>query len=207
MTAPFFFQYNGTELFQLTSSRRGWPDGMLIGGSGSIFQLTSSRRGWRECTFPYSILEQISTHILTKRMTVRVVISLFVFHISTHILTKRMTLSLYKTLDWNIHFNSHPHEEDDNCNLRLCFCSFYFNSHPHEEDDHMEHFLIETMRLFQLTSSRRGWQRKIHVFQRGFYFNSHPHEEDDISFIFKNSTVLHFNSHPHEEDDYHQSVQ
>ena len=38
--------------------------------SEAVFQLTSSRRGWR-CTFiPFRLCKFISTHILTKRMTV-----------------------------------------------------------------------------------------------------------------------------------------
>ncbi len=55
----------------------------------------------------------ISTHILTKRMTkleARINGSLA---ISTHILTKRMT-TLWRSM-WTLpaYFNSHPHEEDD----------------------------------------------------------------------------------------------
>ena len=33
--------------FQLTSSRRGWPNGWQIDWTPLIFQLTSSRRGWQ----------------------------------------------------------------------------------------------------------------------------------------------------------------
>ena len=39
---------------------------------------------------------------------------------------------------WNIsivHFNSHPHEEDDNADRWSCKIDGHFNSHPHEEDD------------------------------------------------------------------------
>ena len=77
--------------------------------------------------------------------------------ISTHILTKRMTLDYkFTVIAWN-HFNSHPHEEDDRIHnelpynheisthiltkrmttaLLLLFVHFsHFNSHPHEEDD------------------------------------------------------------------------
>ena len=57
------------EVFQLTSSRRGWH---LMGNSFSvwlIFQLTSSRRGWpNEGKISINAVG-ISTHILTKRMT------------------------------------------------------------------------------------------------------------------------------------------
>ena len=76
--------------FQLTSSRRGWLFFQLFHLIILLFQLTSSRRGWRRKSktvrkqtnfnshpheeddsvrkIPY-IVEIISTHILTKRMT------------------------------------------------------------------------------------------------------------------------------------------
>ena len=57
----------------------------------STFQLTSSRRGWRIADAPVAPYVDISTHILTKRMTNS---------------WKPNTKSL-------MHFNSHPHEEDD----------------------------------------------------------------------------------------------
>ena len=33
------------------------------------------------------------------------------------------------------HFNSHPHEEDDEKRKKKDIRQSYFNSHPHEEDD------------------------------------------------------------------------
>ena len=56
--------------------------------------------------------------------------------ISTHILTRRMTIkhpfpSLIMT-----HFNSHPHKEDDRRTAHDHSRSWYFNSHPHKEDDY-----------------------------------------------------------------------
>ena len=55
--------------FQLTSSRRGWPAPFTIWFPSSSFQLTSSRRGWRKVTYILNKGLDISTHILTKRMT------------------------------------------------------------------------------------------------------------------------------------------
>ena len=55
----------------------------------------------------------ISTHILTKRMTVNEGVSSLKNEISTHILTKRMTWVEEYQAKNGIHFNSHPHEEDD----------------------------------------------------------------------------------------------
>ena len=60
------------------------------------------------------LLIAISTHILTKRMTFRVVCLNHVTDISTHILTKRMTLLFKAFAQSSQYFNSHPHEEDDN---------------------------------------------------------------------------------------------
>ena len=99
------------------------------------------------------------------------------------------------------HFNSHPHEEDDTREIQNHWKSWHFNSHPHEEDDYSSehrgsgkdistHILTKRMtrncgscswkRVFQLTSSRRGWQFPV-TWNTGddYYFNSHPHEEDD----------------------------
>ena len=99
-------------------------------------------------------------------------------NISTHILTRRMTKSIVRKRVDRYHFNSHPHEEDDimleivddthiisthiltrrmtEHGLIRAKNHRYFNSHPHEEDDprsfsYQQHFCI-----FQLTSSRGG---------------------------------------------------
>ena len=60
-----------------------------------------------------TVLFKISTHILTKRMTVDNPILHCNSPISTHILTKRMTTQLIQFLFSFYYFNSHPHEEDD----------------------------------------------------------------------------------------------
>ena len=87
----------------------------------------------------------ISTHILTKRMT----ICLFFFrqyseHISTHILTKRMTRYPSTQSESALYFNSHPHEEDDGQWGNITGNYGNFNSHPHEEDDGILSFLWKT---------------------------------------------------------------
>ena len=80
-------------IFQLTSSRRGWPYQSNRHGEGLVFQLTSSRRGWRLSISFCTSSSPISTHILTKRMTIPLPHSWDRCFISTHILTKRMTSS------------------------------------------------------------------------------------------------------------------
>ena len=146
----------------------------------TVFQLTSSRRGWRRESSKNWSWKDISTHILTKRMTGTKSKRRVNRNISTHILTKRMTKNFNPNnpnikfqltssrRGWRFkpgkvqatikYFNSHPHEEDDHTSPILLQSSYYFNSHPHEEDDRA------TFR----------W-----LVCRG-YFNSHPHEEDDI---------------------------
>ena len=60
-----------------------------------------------------TVFFKISTHILTKRMTVQAADSISCVNISTHILTKRMTFLRHQDPLQKYHFNSHPHEEDD----------------------------------------------------------------------------------------------
>ena len=78
----------------------------------------------------------ISTHILTKRMTMAGKNTIQNVGISTHILTKRMTVHLLEP-GLMRYFNSHPHEEDDAVHHTFLQAPSHFNSHPHEEDDNM----------------------------------------------------------------------
>ena len=99
---------------------------------------------------------KISTHILTKRMTWPRRKMEVHWGISTHILTKRMTVIV---------------------------------AYPCPPDDISTHILTKRMtilyiwsdmnKIFQLTSSRRGWLLSNHPHRFLEYFNSHPHEEDD----------------------------
>ena len=121
------------DTFQLTSSRRGWPwfdafskphlyfnshpheeDDVVRSDLHSIdviFQLTSSRRGWRHWNHDY-LPPNISTHILTKRMTkvFRLCKARTVFQLTS---SRRGWQNLLRSLHVYRHFNSHPHEEDD----------------------------------------------------------------------------------------------
>ena len=187
-----------------------------------LFQLTSSRRGWLckpFCKFHWLF---ISTHILTKRMTIVNFSNVSLWYISTHILTKRMTAdnlkygyerrfqltssrrgwrlqSISRSLH-NLYFNSHPHEEDDLCS-RNYRSRQYISTHiltkrmTKPPFDGLFAIPISThiltkrmtascqsfggMESFQLTSSRRGWRRVDWRPVDHINFNSHPHEEDD----------------------------
>ena len=81
-----------------------------------------------------TVFFKISTHILTKRMTIIHSFAALAIYISTHILTKRMTMFICFLLGFTA----------------------YFNSHPHEEDDGLVEKTESPSELFQLTSSRRG---------------------------------------------------
>ena len=99
--------------FQLTASRRGWRPLTLMLKGFWLFQLTASRRGWQ------LFLER---HILHE-------------WISTHSLTKRLTLLFLSDSSGKGNFNSQPHEEADPPARQPCNLRSYFNSQPHEEAD------------------------------------------------------------------------
>ena len=121
----------------------------------------------------------ISTHILTKRMTVLAEVRSEAKIISTHILTKRMTS---KTI------------------VKWSGTSFQLTS-SRRGWRHTTQSLLCISRAFQLTSSRRGWLCGRIEKNSVEHFNSHPHEEDDWIHPTAKKTLKHFNSHPHEEDD------
>ena len=165
-----------------------------------LFQLTSSRRGWQCITLSESLIvyfnshpheeddsflsfgkssSPISTHILTKRMTILFRLCHRHYTISTHILTKRMTArSVISYYGWIFQLTSSRRGWPLQCSMNG---------------------LTES---FQLTSSRRGWLPPTfkHI-TISCNFNSHPHEEDDYNDTYTDKWKKDFNSHPHEEDD------
>ena len=80
-----------TETFQLTASRGGWPKAQVYLVSTYQFQLTASRGGWQCLGWMRGERNDISTHSLTRRLTV----------------LWRLVRQKY------LHFNSQPHEEAD----------------------------------------------------------------------------------------------
>ena len=86
------------------------------------------------CSLVSTCITIISTHSLTKRLTETRRIRAAAFQISTHSLTKRLTANGIHFIRPIKHFNSQPHEEADNCCPKLS---------PH-------------LTAFQLTASRRG---------------------------------------------------
>ena len=134
-------------------------------------------------TKPFSPLvgvTDISTHILTKRMTIDIASVIPPKIISTHILTKRMTrIRCPDSTDIAFQLTSSRR------GWRRHWIHFFWIG------DISTHILTKRMTLslspshqyslFQLTSSRRGWQFQQSVAFRNRYFNSHPHEEDDVT--------------------------
>ena len=142
--------------FQLTSSRRGWLPRFLH----SLPDLYFNSHPHEEDDDSLRLLNchtDISTHILTKRMTIYGTTNRTATRTFQLTSSRRgwLTILIWRRMLW--YFNSHPHEEDDRFRFRKLQAFHYFNSHPHEEDDN---------------DKRKG---------RGIwkYFNSHPHEEDD----------------------------
>ena len=123
------------------------------------------------------------------------------FDISTHILTKRMTAS-HSSPDLPVsYFNSHPHEEDDHMWPSLTGGKEYFNSHPHEEDDDRIDRLAGQEGYFNSHPHEEDDSSHEKRAEGEIYFNSHPHEEDDTIQVSNPLQLFYFNSHPHEEDD------
>ena len=104
-----------------------------------------------------ALFTKISTHSLTKRLTVccsyssgsRIYFNSQPHEEADHILT---TLNVETIL----HFNSQPHEEADWNSYQIVLIQNYFNSQPHEEADVGTAFSGLADMVFQLTASRRG---------------------------------------------------
>ena len=170
-----------------------------------------------------SSMISISTHSLTRRLTVSPYSAFFVTEISTHSLTRRLTPV-----------------------LGFCTLLHHFNSQPHKEADLPPAPWYDGLSIFQLTASQGGWPGHIlwriseflistHSLTRRLteichitrwiwrYFNSQPHKEadwsslSDIRWIYISTHSLtrrltfvvpgsgyrpyNFNSQPHKEAD------
>ena len=79
-----------TSIFQLTSSRRGWRLSPISLGGAETFQLTSSRRGWPFMIPSFLRILYFNSHP-HEEDDFRIVCLNHIADISTHILTKRMT--------------------------------------------------------------------------------------------------------------------
>ena len=165
------------------------------------FQLTSSRRGWRPTKWIPGYCGDFNSHPHEEDDNCRTSSCHVIDCISTHILTKRMTYSALPAENWWGHFNSHPHEEDDEFDCKDAGKTD-ISTHILTKRMTADEMVYRPRVLFQLTSSRRGWRWYNLQNARRDNFNSHPHEEDDIASLQYMTRQEHFNSHPHEEDDW-----
>ena len=97
-----------------------------------------------------------STHILTRRMTFSYLLTIIVFIFSTHILTRRMTVWC-RPYGMFVSFSTHILTRRMTC-LHPVYTNNhqFFNSHPHKEDDATSVSMACHIVTFQLTSSQGG---------------------------------------------------
>ena len=166
-----------------------------------LFQLTASRRGWQSECSRRECAKDISTHSLTKRLTsFRRYIAWFVlfqltasrrgwlpgrnhlylhFEISTHSLTKRLTENRPEWSGW-WEISTHSLTKRLTVYIRL----------------------LQEVRVFQLTASRRGWLCLWHCGRGRTYISTHSLTKRLTSAVMLPPfPVIYFNSQPHEEAD------
>ena len=219
----FFMAIAQIGIFQLTSSRRGWPKCWPIHIKWITFQLTSSRRGWPNRKQSSFASKNFNSHPHEEDDLLQ-----HFFRLPT--ISFQLTSS---RRGWQVcivllslpgHFNSHPHEEDDEDMVNMWIWITSISTHILTKRMTVYHAFWIPRCIFQLTSSRRGWllnpyyqalgiNISTHILTKRmtdslfcqdffvFYFNSHPHEEDDNISCFVRWLREYFNSHPHEEDD------
>ena len=128
--------------------------------------------------------------------------------ISTHILTRRMTAAFSSKLSASLHFNSHPHKEDDfhgvpegcRCHISTHIltrrmtgsgngCHAIILISTHILTRRMTGHIPTTPPMFEISTHilTRRMTRTGRVRLTRSYFNSHPHKEDDSNFKQKQS--------------------
>ena len=144
------------ELFQLTSSRRGWQNRERFQTHYLLFQLTSSRRGWLVAN--YGEMEKNTFQLTSSRRGWRYLLGMFVIVFVFQLTSSRRGWQRWISRIWlPEHFNSHPHEEDDKVK-KLELEQNHISTHilTKRMTGFNNYFCIRI--VFQLTSSRRGWR-------------------------------------------------
>ncbi len=142
--------------FQLTSSQGGW----LCAAFAITFNISFNSHPHKEDDGRHEPVHTwwlLSTHILTRRMTLALRIHSLSYSLSTHILTRRMTTS----------------------NATIYCIVGTFNSHPHKEDDQKGRWQQGGIYLSTHILTRRMTLDGHIVSLKIESFNSHPHKEDD----------------------------
>ena len=143
-------------VFQLTASRGGWPFFPQSCQLTGTFQLTASRGGWRFKSFSTLPSSIVSTHSLTRRLTIFLLIFLSKLMFQLTASRGGWPNRWKQIIRWSC-FNSQPHEEADLDHFYMLIDIFRFNSQPHEEADEYQTVQFIMFRTFQLTASRGGW--------------------------------------------------
>ena len=143
--------------FQLTASRRGWLNDATKDTDNNLFQLTASRRGWQR-------VNQCSV---------------WVFNISTHSLTKRLTINDFNEHPINLFQLTASRRGWRQRSLSSVFRSGYFNSQPHEEADGSPVRAYCNWNISTHSLTKRLTERRYIWLTSYMYFNSQPHEEAD----------------------------
>ena len=100
--------------------------------------------------------------------------------ISTHILTKRMTMLELAEPPQSKYFNSHPHEEDDETEERE---KYEKKISTHILTKRMTAFFLSMLTTSHISTHILTKRMTLEQEQHNMYlehFNSHPHEEDDV---------------------------
>ena len=191
-------------IFQLTASQGGWRSLRSCCNWLSVFQLTASQGGWRNWYNNRKWRKRISTHSLTRRLTIFVYLTYIIHHyfnsqphkeadqysvivvcfncISIHSLTRRLT-SFESETNANIDISTHSLTRRLTGTLTVnSTAGSNFNSQPHKEADNMYHNFLDTL----------------------WYFNSQPHKEADDWQTSSDRICNYFNSQPHKEADSNQ---
>ena len=147
-----------------------------------------------------SIEKGISTHILTRRMTIIVVLATPLGNISTHILTRRMT--------WNFGSNHKINKFQLTSSqggwriitTRKCY-PFHISTHILTRRMTSYSMQLSISSVFQLTSSQGGWLQSQMIMKYGIIFQLTSSQGGWQYPLLRYSALSYFNSHPHKEDD------
>ena len=209
--------------FQLTSSRRGWRAAVVAEYLARKYFNSHAHEEDDQQETPEPPKQDISTHILTKRMTAATNSHRSApIKISTHILTKRMTSSNYSIcFTWLISthiltkrmtiwtFQSPLEIVFQLTSSRRGWQEMYIKLTGHwvfqltSSRRGWRHYNLRIMffQVFQLTSSRRGWPYMDATAWKAYAFQLTSSRRGWLVVMLLALASQYFNSHPHEEDD------
>ena len=137
-------------------------------------------------------LPLISTHSLTRRLTIIQICRRCPLYISTHSLTRRLTEKLRILAHAHLYFNSQPHKEADTKPEKSESPEIYFNSQPHKEADHIHRILCIHSNISTHSLTRRLTGTYVRELRPVLYFNSQPHKEadDDLALFVRVGVIF-----------------